>query len=333
MGVLKRIGLAHYKLGAFDEARSIFLRVLRSRPEDGYARKALRRIARLQGKAIPPFQATVASKAKATLLSVTVEAKNAETPEEAYNEGRRLYLEGKFDEAAPCFSRALAGEHEVYASRFHLADCQLKSVRNLEEVCALFEACIAMKPDLVPPYIRLALALGARGDQDGQIEALERCLVVDPDSSEAHFHLALAYDRKDDAQTSFRHAKEAIRLDPSYRDRFPGLLRNTKVAGRISSILDGALDKVHLSDDEIESYAKKITDLLGAENLRADLESDEGRQKVRNLIADESRLERLRNAFRAKDPEGLKNVLTDSEIDVDVDGALQRFRALGKSTF
>lgn len=337
--LLKGIGMAHYKLGAFDEAQAVFRSVLDRRPDDETARRALGRIARLRGRPEKPAPAAgesgcaTGAPAAPSPRTGTVQGTASLTGEGAFNEGRRLFLEGRFEEAIPFFARSLRDEVEVYASRFHLADCKLKSVRDLPEVCELLEACIAMKPDQLPPYLRLALAWGARGDGSRQIEVLERCLAVDPDAAEAHFHLALAHDRLDHSQESFHHAMEAIRLDPGYRDRFPGLLRNSNVVRKISSVLEGALDRVHLSDEEVEDTVAKITEILGAENVRVDLGSGESREKVRRLVADESRLELLRTAFRERDPEKLHDVLADSEIEVDVEGAAKRLRELGATTF
>jgi hypothetical protein len=81
-----------------------------------------------------------------------------------------------------------------------------------------------------------------------------------------------------------------------------------------------------LTDEQIERYASKIGEILGEDNLRTDLTTDEGKAKIRDFMKDKGKVTRLREAFQSKDSGAIKEVLKESDIDVDVDNALNKYK-------
>lgn len=323
-GVYNRIGRAYFRLAKYEEAKVYFDQVLQGNPENGYARKALAVIHRKLGL---EFKEEAAGDSSGSGHAVDKERGEAD-----FNEGLSMYYSAEYEKALAKFASALKNEVREPECHYYLGECKLKDADDIDGAIQSYEKCLSMRADDPKSFMGLAFAYGLKGEVTRQIEYFEKVLAQDSNSGEAHFQLALAYDKVDNSRKTFEHAQKAIKLDPGYKKKLQPLIKNSNVARKIGKIITDVLEDTEdsqLTDEQIERYAAQIGKILGEDNLRADLTSDEGKQKIRNLVGDPTRRRRLMDAYKNRNSDDLKEVFRESDIDVDVDAALNKYKKKG----
>ena len=327
-GVYNRIGRAYLKLARYEDAKPYFDQVLEGDPENRFARKALSFIHRKLGKEHLPGSAPAARSADEGGSREV----NKEKGEADFNEGLSLYYSGEYAKALAKFSSALRNEVREPECHYYMGECKLKEADDIDGAIKEYQQCLTMRADDVKSFMGLAFAYGLKGEVPRQIEYFEKVLAQDSNSGEAHFQLSLAYDKVDNSRKTFEHAQKAIKLDPGYKKKLQPLIKNSNVARKIGKIITDVLEDTEdsqLTDEQIERYAAQIGKILGEDNLRADLTSEEGKQKVRSLVGDPTRRKRLMDAFKNRNSDEMKEVFRESDIDVDVDSALDKYKKKG----
>lgn len=175
---------------------------------------------------------------------------STETPNDAtiwYLLGRTKYNEGRFEEAASCFSRALSLRQKYVEAEDNLG-LAMHELDKPEEAKAAFQYAIEWQgavPYDAQPFLNLGSLLMEGGDFESAIAKLKQAAALSPENPSIHEQLGAAYDalnRLSDAQAEL---ERAVTLAPD----ISGL--HFKLAGVYKKL--GLKDKARL---ELELCAK-----------------------------------------------------------------------------
>jgi Flp pilus assembly protein TadD len=78
-----------------------------------------------------------------------------------------------------------------------------------------FRAAVRLDPQDAELHVALGVALGSRGDWDGEIAEQRQALRLNPNNDRAHFSLSFALGQKGDWDGDIAEEREALRLDPN----------------------------------------------------------------------------------------------------------------------
>lgn len=112
--------------------------------------------------------------------------------------------------------------------------------KRVPEAVEHLQRGLALDPNHVASYLKLAEAFRTLGMHDGAVQALESALSIDENHADAHHRLALELDDKGQKQQARRHYLRAIKLDPKLRDTHLNLAVLLEAEGDIAEA------KVHL---------------------------------------------------------------------------------------
>jgi tetratricopeptide (TPR) repeat protein len=96
---------------------------------------------------------------------------------------------------------------------------------------AEYRMAISLRPDWAEAHHNLGDVLDARGDLAGAIGEFREAVRLKPDFAEAHYDLAVEFEKKGDWRTALGYGQKALQLEPSnpdYRAVFDRLERETR---------------------------------------------------------------------------------------------------------
>ena len=130
----------------------------------------------------------------------------------AYEKGRALAKEEKFDEAVDEFERAVQIEPLFAAAWFELGRAY-HDLRRLDEAEEAYRKAVAADPEFVKPYRQLALLSAQEQRWQDVLEATDELLRLDPVSyPDGYFFNAIAHFYLNDLEAAERSARKAITL-------------------------------------------------------------------------------------------------------------------------
>src|SRR6185437_14703427 len=136
-------------------------------------------------------------------------------PEAQNNLGNALKELGRLEEALASYQRAATLRPNYPEANNNLGNA-LQQAGRLDEALAAYERALAARPD-APEILNnlgnLLLALGKPGDA---VARLERAVALRPDYAEAHNNLGVALDRQGEAERAIAAFERALALNPSY---------------------------------------------------------------------------------------------------------------------
>jgi protein O-mannosyl-transferase len=137
-----------------------------------------------------------------------------ENPETHFHLGKVLIEEGKVDEAIAHFSRSLWSKQ--WADRAHLQIGEaLAKQQKYAEAIAHFQAALAANPHLAMAENNLARIFHSRGRLDEAIHHYQAALRLNPQLPQAHNNLGVVLLQKGRLAEGVVQLKEAVRLNPS----------------------------------------------------------------------------------------------------------------------
>ena len=158
-----------------------------------------------------------------------------DTPQKHYEEGMRLYNEGRLEDALSEFDRALEGlgedqSHPYTAlARFYRAESQAKLGARLlhdgrdEDALRYIDAALLEQPGYPDLHFRKAVALYRSGDTRGAEVSARLALDINGDLAEARVLLSVILRERGEeleAESEVARAREAGRRRPTALTRF-----------------------------------------------------------------------------------------------------------------
>ena len=153
----------------------------------------------------------VADAAEESLRTAAADA-DAKVAEELYEDGRKLFFQGKFAEAAGKLADAVAANPAKTGYRLLLAKSYIYGKQPAKAIEVL-EKLLAANPDHVEAGVELAELLSPRKQPDRVIEVLEPLLKYKHDYPLYHL-LAEAHYQKEELDPARKYYEQAVQLNP-----------------------------------------------------------------------------------------------------------------------
>lgn len=131
-------------------------------------------------------------------------------------EGRKLFEDGKYDEALPHFQKAKAvfPEYVGAANPYEYLGQIHEKKGEMREAAAELAALTAIDENAYAANVKLGALLDGLGDAAGAAAALDRAIWIYPYERELHDHLAALYARSGDKQGVVRARRALVALNP-----------------------------------------------------------------------------------------------------------------------
>jgi tetratricopeptide (TPR) repeat protein len=142
-----------------------------------------------------------------------------ESPNDAhawYLLGRTKYNEGRYDEAASIFEKALVLHPKDVEAENNLG-LSLRELNKLTEAKAAFQAAIDWQgnsPVDAQPYLNLGSLLADQGEFDKAIPLLVKAVTLSPENPATHEQLGKAYEEQKDLPKAQSELERAVKLAP-----------------------------------------------------------------------------------------------------------------------
>jgi tetratricopeptide (TPR) repeat protein len=153
------------------------------------------------------------------------------------NLGAALQSEGRLDEAAAHYRRAIALRPE-YAAAYSNLGTALRAQGRLDEAVATYERAIALQPDFPDAHYNLANALVDQGKASEAIEHFHSALQVVPGSAEVHNNLGIALAANGKAEEAMAEFRAALAADPGSAKAHRNLGDLLAATGRRADAID-----------------------------------------------------------------------------------------------
>jgi len=153
-------------------------------------------------------------RAKAMLLEVLDLAPRDVIAAEVHNYlGYLNYLQGRHNEALPCFKRALELNPSLAVAWFNLGNLRFH-MKEQEEAQACYKEALKADPYFASAACQLGLSHLEQGILDRAREPLEKALALDPSEYWAHLGLSEYHRKTKNPVASLEEARAAMRLAP-----------------------------------------------------------------------------------------------------------------------
>lgn len=172
-------------------------------------------LAQEEGEPVEPADGAAAKPAAKAPMVSEAEAKAAD---ELFEDGRKLYFQGKFAESIDKFKQAAEANPAKTSYKLLLAKAYREVGQN-DDAAEVFEAVIKDSPDHVEAAIELAELLSPQKSPDRVIALLTPLLSRNHDYP-LYRMLAAAHYQKESFPKAREYYEEAVRLNPRNRDDF-----------------------------------------------------------------------------------------------------------------
>lgn len=195
-----------------DEARELYLKICRNKPQDKEAWLELAVVSRRLGALQEAEQA-----------SRSVLAQHPDSPEALHVLGSVLHRQGRIDEAISCYRRTLQIDPDTVETHYFLANA-LREQGVIAEAEAEYGNTISLQPDHVEALNNLSALLTNQGRIQQAAELLQRALQIQPDSPQMLINLGRARLHAGDANRAEAAFRRVIELHPGLADAHSNLL-------------------------------------------------------------------------------------------------------------
>ncbi|NOZ73904.1 MAG: tetratricopeptide repeat protein [FCB group bacterium] len=238
-------GVRSMNNGAYDEAFTIYQKVLETAPEFAEAAYSMG-LAKFKLKdfdsAVDYFKKAIEinpahENAKAAIANV---AKNT------FNAGNNAYRRGDLESALNNYRRVLAIDPEFYQAQYQIGVIEAK-MRNYTDAIDAYTKALDIKPEFYKGWYALGLAQKYNGNFEAAIEAYQKAIDVNSGYSKAYVAIGTIYLDQKDYDKAIHILEQATQVDASYAPAY------------------AALGKIYV---EQEDYMKAISNLELAVSFR-----------------------------------------------------------------
>jgi tetratricopeptide (TPR) repeat protein len=149
-------------------------------------------------------------------LELTMERIPPKINEDAdFNEGTRLFREGKFQDALPFFQRAAEKFPASFDAKYNLGLTYLRA-SLLDDAIASFEKLGELKPDLVEVQLALGESYFIKGDNEKALAVFARALKLQPENAEIYYNIGIIQYKGDKLDEAIRNFTVARDMDPKF---------------------------------------------------------------------------------------------------------------------
>jgi tetratricopeptide (TPR) repeat protein len=182
-------------------------------PKDKRAAAAHQRVGVLRPSPLPAPPPTVKRRTKPTPFALNAGDRTKAIA--LFNDGVRLQLQNRLDEALAHYDKAIAADQTFARAYFNSGTVhQLRG--NLEKAITAYETAVRAQPDYLSAQLNYALALKAAGYSADAVEQFNRVLELNDDEASAHLELGNLYARSPATlEQARRHYERFVELAPT----------------------------------------------------------------------------------------------------------------------
>ncbi len=169
---------------------------------------------------------------------------------------------GETVEAAGCFRRALAADPEDTVANDNLGYA-LKDLGDLDGATDCFRRAVAMLPNFAEGHSNLGNLLRARGQGDEAIVCFRRALAIKPDFAEGHNNLGNALRRRGDLDEATACFRRAIELQPGMAAAYNNLAIALAASGQLEEAVAACRQALEIEPDLAEACSTMGNALSG----------------------------------------------------------------------
>jgi tetratricopeptide (TPR) repeat protein len=136
-----------------------------------------------------------------------------------YHEGRRMYEDGEYEEAAEKFSAVLKENPDLHWARLFLGNCRLHA-GNLDGAIAVYQGLTERAPDFLPGWVNLGAAYLQQEKPWRARSVLREASRRFKDSPILYYNLGNAYRLLEKDLETMEAYEAAIRLDPEFAEAY-----------------------------------------------------------------------------------------------------------------
>ena len=129
------------------------------------------------------------------------------------NLGKALVKEGRLDEAALHFRKALDIYPDYADANTNLADVLLKQAR-WRDAMGYYQAALRSRPNFAKAHNGLGITLAVSGNTDEAMKQFREALLIDGNYADAHANLARCFVQLGRREEAVEHLTQALRLKP-----------------------------------------------------------------------------------------------------------------------
>ncbi|MBI4938883.1 MAG: tetratricopeptide repeat protein [Nitrosomonadales bacterium] len=247
--------LGHYQAGRVPQAVAIFQQILQAEPSHPDALHFLGVISLQGGNLAGAIE----------LIGKAIHVKPNSLMH--YNLGLALRAQGKLDDAAASYRKAIALQPGYAEAHFNLGNV-LQKQGKLEDAVASYRKALALKPDWVDAHNNLGSALQEQGKLDAAIASYRRAIALKPGFANAHNNLGIALQKQGKPEDAAASYHRAISLKPDYADAHKNLGSVFQDQGQMDKAMECYRKAISL-DPKNESVAHLISALAAKTTERA----------------------------------------------------------------
>ena len=250
----------HYAVGELEEAKGIYLKILRDAPNHPIALHLMGVIAyrnRENDVALDFIK-------KALIIKPDYA--------EAHNNLGVIFKELKeIDEAITCYKRALTINND-YAEAHDNLGVVLKEIGKPDEAITSYKRALEYKPDYAEALYNLGNALNGCGELEEAIASYRETITIKPDYAEAHSNLGNVLKKigkPNEAEFSYR---KALAIRPDYAEAHSNLGAVLRELGRLNDAEESYKMALSIKPDSVEAHSNlgHVLHTLGKFNEAAD---------------------------------------------------------------
>ena len=201
----------HHQAGRLRQAEEIYRRILHAEPQHVDALHLLGLVACQRGNGA----AAVELIGKAIRL-------NPSAPM-LFNLGYAWQAQGRFDEAAESYRRALALQPD-YAEACNNLGFTLHCQGRLDEAASSYQRALALRPAYTEALVNLGNVLKTQGRLADAIECYRQALALEPDDAQAYNNLGATYLDQGELDKALASYRQALALAPDFTEANSNLL-------------------------------------------------------------------------------------------------------------
>lgn len=154
-----------------------------------------------------------------TAMSLRLECmtKNEMEARRIYQQGNELAAQGRMEQAAAHFERALMLKPDYAEAQYNLGLVHAIQARTAQAVVH-YERALTLRPDYPEAHHNLGVALHALGKTAQAVSHYERALMLQPNYTKAHLNLGIALRALGQLNRAMEHYERALTLEPNYAE-------------------------------------------------------------------------------------------------------------------
>ncbi|MEW6585481.1 MAG: tetratricopeptide repeat protein [Nitrospirota bacterium] len=201
----------YYQAGDLNQARDIYKKVLRLKPNNIDALHFVEMICCQLGD----FDEAI----RCIRKEIELTPSNAEL---YYKLGTVLQAKGLFSEAIDYFRKAITLKPHFPDAYYNLG-LALQNTGQVDEAISNYQKAIQIEPNLMEAYNNLGILLSAKGCLEESITYFQKAIRINPNHADIYNNLGLSLKEKGNIDEAIMNYKKAITLNPAFADAYYNL--------------------------------------------------------------------------------------------------------------